>query len=253
MLPEERKRRLVELVTTRGGCRVEDLAAELDVSETTIRRDLDDLEAKNRVNRTHGGAMPVVDRVNEYENRTVQNREAKEAVAGRAVEEIHEEQVVVFDSGSTTLAVSRQVPEDLSFAAVTNHPMIAYQLGGGAADVRVTGGRFHQEQQRLAGPLAERAIERLNFDLAFVGTEGIDADAGLTTAYHDAARLKELMIEHSQRSVVVADHSKFGTRNMVQFCDFDDIDLVVTDDRVPERTRETLAAAGVDIVDKPDH
>jgi DeoR family fructose operon transcriptional repressor len=251
MLPEERKRRIVELVTSRDGCRVEQLAADLDVSETTIRRDLDDLDGKNLVNRTHGGAVPVVDRVNKYEKRTVQNRDAKKTIATRAVEEIHAGQVVMFDSGSTTLEVSKQVPVELSFSAVTVHPMIAYQLGG-KAEVLLPGGRFQRDQQRLSGSLAEQAIERMNFDLGFIGTEGIDADAGFTTAYHDAARIKELIIANSQRTVVVADHSKFDTRNMVQFCNFSAVDLVITDAVVPDDIRETLTEHDVPIEEVVD-
>ncbi|PSP92633.1 DeoR family transcriptional regulator [Halobacteriales archaeon QS_4_62_28] len=247
MLPEERRRRIVELVTVRDGCRVEDLSGQLDVSETTVRRDLDYLDDQNLIERTHGGAMPVVDRVNEYDKRKIQNQDAKRAIAQRAVDEIHEEQVVAFGAGSTTLEVTTAVPEDLPFSVLTNHPTIAYQLGDSKAEVRLTGGRFQKDHQRLTGPLAEQAIEQMNFDLAFVGTEGIDAEAGFTTAYHDAARLKELMIANSQRAVVLADHSKLDSQNIVQFCDFSDIDLVITDETVSDEIRETLAAHDVTI------
>ena len=106
----------------RGG-----LSAELDVSKTTIRRDLD---GQNRIQRTHGGAMPVVNRVNEYQNRSIHNQNAKRATAKRAVEEIREGRMVAFDSGSTTLTVSRQMPDDLSFSVVTVHLIITYELGG---------------------------------------------------------------------------------------------------------------------------
>lgn len=248
MLPEERKRRVVELVTARDGCRVEELSAELDVSETTIRRDLDELDEQNRIERTHGGAMPVVNRITEYQNRSVRNQDAKQAIAERAVGGIHEGQMVAFDSGSTTLEVSRHVPEDLSFTAVTVHPIIAYELGETAAEVRLTGGRFEMEQQRLTGRLAERAIERLNFDLAFVGLEGID-ETGLTTAYHDAARIKELLVASSKRVVAVADRTKFDSHSLVRFCDLSAVDSVVTDADVPQDLRARLDELDVTLID----
>lgn len=248
MLPEERKQRLVELVTARDGCRVAELSAELDVSETTIRRDLDDLDEQNRIQRTHGGAIPVVNRITEYQNRSIRNQDAKQSIANRAVEEIHEEQMVAFDSGSTTLEVSRHVPEDLSFTAVTVHPIIAYELGESTAEVRLTGGRFEKEQQRLTGRLAERAIEGLNFDLAFVGLEGIN-ESGLTTAYHDAARIKELLVANSQRVVAVADHTKFDSHSLVRFCDISAVDSVITDANVRPTFRERLEEANVTLID----
>ena len=249
MLPDERKREIVQLVTARDGCSVEELASQLGVSKTTIRRDLNDLDQQNLVDRTHGGAIPVVDRVNEYEQRTIQNREAKEAIAERAAAEVHEEQVVAFDSGSTTLEVSRQTPDDLSFAVLTNHPMIAYELGGGPADVRLTGGKFELEQEMLVGPLVETAVERMNFDLAFIGAEGIAADASVTTAFHDAAKIKRLFIANSRRSVVVADGSKLDNRSVVEFCDFSEIDLLVTEVPVPPDLRGALLDYDVAVAD----
>jgi DeoR family fructose operon transcriptional repressor len=245
MLPEERKRRIVELVTARDGCTVAELSTELDFSETTIRRDLDDLDGQNLIERTHGGAMPVVDRISDYERRARKNRAAKEAIAERAVEEIHEEQVVLLDAGSTTLEVSKRIPEDLAFVAVTNHPLIVHELGGKAAKVQLTGGTFEKEHQILWGPLAERVIERMEFDIALLGTEGVHAEAGLTTAYDDAARIKELMITNSRRSVVLADHSKLGKRNIVRYAAFSDIDLLVTDGELPEDIAKVADDRGV--------
>ncbi|MFB6201022.1 MAG: HTH-type transcriptional regulator GlpR [Halorhabdus sp.] len=249
MLPDERKRRIAELVTRRRGCSVEELSAELDVSETTIRRDLNDLEERNAIERTHGGAMPVLDRLSEYQQRTVRNREAKRAIAERAVKEIHEGQVVLFDAGSTTLEISRQVEDDMAFTAVTVHPMLAYELGDTEADTRLTGGQLKPEQHRLTGPLARQAIERMNFDLVFLGLEGIDADAGLTTAYHDAARDKELMVANSQQTAVVADHSKFDSQSIVQFADVADVDMVLTDASIPADFRDRMREADVAVVD----
>jgi DeoR family fructose operon transcriptional repressor len=249
MLPDERRERIAELVTARDGCSVSELAAELDVSETTIRRDLDELAERNSIDRTHGGAMPVVERMSAYEQRTIRNRGAKEAIAQPAVEEIHEGQAVLFDAGSTTLAVSRKVPEEYQFSAVTNNPPAAHQLDEGEAEVRLTGGRYMKEHHLLVGRLAEMAIEGMNFDLAFVGLEGIDADGGLTTAYHEAARIKELMVANSRRVVVVADHSKFGSRSIVQFCEFSEVDVVTTDLPVPGELFEVLLDGGVEVVD----
>lgn len=102
MLPDERREYIVELVTGRDGCRI----SELDVSETTIRRDLNELADRNSVERTHGGAIPAVGRLSPYDQRTIQNRKAKKTIAMRAVDEIHEEQIVLFDAGSTTLLVT---------------------------------------------------------------------------------------------------------------------------------------------------
>ncbi|MGQ4555097.1 HTH-type transcriptional regulator GlpR [Halobellus sp. GM3] len=247
MLPAERKRRIVELVTDEDGQSVEALAAELEYSKATIRRDLHELEDRGLIERSHGGAVPVTNVGHEqaYGQKEVQNLDAKRAIADRAVEEITEGQVVFFDAGTTTMQVAQQAPKDGSILAVTNSPRLAVELGKEDNDVKLTGGTLRRRTRSLVGPSAEAFLERTNFDLLFLGANAVDAETGLTTPNEEEARVKELMVQKASRVVLVADATKVGERSFVTFADLEDVDLFVTDDSLSEEARERFEAEDV--------
>ncbi|XVH31381.1 HTH-type transcriptional regulator GlpR [Haloferacaceae archaeon DSL9] len=247
MLPAERKRRIVERVSETDGQSVGELATALGYSKATIRRDLRELAEKGLIERSHGGALPVatVGREQTYGQKEVQNLEAKRAIARRATGEVRDGDVVFFDAGTTTMQVAREVAADRSFLAVTNSPRLTIELGEADHDVMLTGGTLRQRTRALVGPTAEAFMERMHFDLLFLGTNGICADAELTTPNEDEARMKELMIERAARVVLVADHTKVDQRTFVTFATLSDIDCLVTDRGAPTALREACESADV--------
>lgn len=249
MLPAERKRKIVELVSEHDGRSVEELADHFGFSKATVRRDLSDLEEEGMIERSHGGAVPVttVGREQTYGQREVQNLEAKMAIGERAVEEILDGQVVFFDSGTTTMEVAKQAPKDGSFLSVTNSPVLALELGRGENEVKLTGGSFRERTRALVGPSAEDFMDRMNFDLLFLGTNALDPDTGLTTPNEDEARVKERMVDHAERVVLVADGSKLGERSFVQFADLSDVDLFITDVELDDELRDAFQSADVTV------
>lgn len=248
MLPEERRSEVVNLINERHGCSVEELAASLDVSEATIRRDLRELEEKNLIRRTHGGAMPAVDQPRPYDRRAVRNREGKEAIAERAATEIHHDQIVYFDSGTTTMPIVDHVPDDLAGVAVTNGALNALKLVESEFQVYLVGGMLWSDENGLAGSWAEERIESMNFDLLFLSPGGISTE-GLTTRNPRQSGVRKRMIESSRRVVVVADRNKFNEDHFVRFADPGDVDVLMTDGTVPEDTRECFEAADVTLVE----
>ena len=246
MLPELRKRNIVELVSERDGCSVTEIAEAEDVSEATVRRDLRALEEEGLIERSHGGALPVTSVGGEqpYDRKEVQNLEAKTAIANRAVEEIYGGQVVFFDAGTTTMQVARAAPTDGSYLPVVNSPLLALELAAEDAEVKMTGGSLRHRTRALVGPTAESFMARTSFDLLFLGTNGIEPE-GLYTPNEDEARMKELMVERSERVVLLADSSKFGERSFVRFADLAGIDLFVTEANPPSELREALDSSGV--------
>ncbi|WP_129115830.1 HTH-type transcriptional regulator GlpR [Halegenticoccus tardaugens] len=251
MLPAERKRKIVELVSEADGRSVEGLADELDFSKATIRRDLRDLEDDGLIERSHGGAVPVttVGREQTYGQREVQNLDGKRAIAARAVEEIRDGEVVFFDAGTTTMQVAKRAPKDGSLLAVTNAPRLAVELGGEDTEVMLTGGTLRRRTRALVGPTAESFMERMNFDLLFLGTNAIDAGEGLTTPNEDEARMKELMVEKAERVVLVADAGKVEKRSFVRFAGLADVDVFVTDRKPPTTVREAFETGGGEVVE----
>ena len=250
MLPEERRRTIVDIVNERGSCSVAELAEKLEYSKPTIRRDLDTLEQKGLIDRSHGGAVPVdkIGAEESYSQKEIQHLENKQRIADRAVEELHENEIVFFDGGTTTMQVAKRVPENRSYVAVTNSPLLADELIHTADQVKLTGGTLRGKTKALVGPTAEKFMERLNFDLVFLGTNGLSSGAGLTTPNEDEAEMKSLMVETSKRVVLVADASKFGQRSFAKFADLEDIDLLITDEQPPDRLASALDSAGVSVV-----
>lgn len=248
MLPAERKRTIVELVTERDGCSVTQLAEELDFSKATIRRDLRDLESEGRIERSHGGAVPTpsVGTERPYDQREVERLDAKQAIGQRARREVREDHVVFFDAGTTTMEVARALP-DTGYVAATNMPTLATELSERAIDVKLTGGTLRSRTRALVGPTAERFLDRMNFDLLFLGTNGIEPTVGLTTPNEEEAAVKERMVERSSRVVLVADSSKFGERSFVTFADLEDVDVLVTDAEPPADLADALDDAGVTV------
>lgn len=248
MLPATRRRTIIELVSENGGCSVTELSSQLDVSKATVRRDLGTLENEGLIERSHGGAVPItsVDRERTYQQKGVQNHTEKAAIAERTVEEIVGEQVVFFDSGTTTMEVAKRVSTDEVTLAVTNSPLIALELGADDREVKLTGGTLRGRTRALVGPTTEAFLDRRHFDLLVLGTNAIDA-AGLMTPNEDEARIKELIIEHSARVILVADHTKLGERSVVRFADLEDIDTFVVDQEPGETARESLKTANVTI------
>jgi DeoR family fructose operon transcriptional repressor len=248
MLPEERRSEVANLINERHGCSVEDLAAALDVSEATIRRDLRELEESNLVRRTHGGALPVVDQPRGYDQRAVRNREGKEAIAERAAAEVHKDQIVYFDSGTTTMPIVDYISDDLDVTGVTNGAVNALKLVESEFQVYLVGGMFWSDDNGLAGSWAEERIENMNFDLLFLSAGGVDSE-GLTTRNPRQSGVRRRMIDSSRRVVLVADRNKFNEDHFVKFADPGDVDVLMTDGTVPEEIRESFEAEDVDIVE----
>lgn len=248
MLPEQRKQRIVELVSERNGCSVADIAEHQNVSKATVRRDLQELAKDGRIKRSHGGAMPVttVGSEKSFRQREAQNLDAKQMIAKRAINEIHPGHVVFFDSGTTTMQIAKAVPSDRSCLPVMNSPLLALEFDDREANVKLTGGSLRHQTRALVGPIAESFMMRANFDILFLGTNGIERD-GLTTPNEDEARMKERMIEQAERVILVSDSSKFDERSFIQFGDLIDVDLLITERYPPESLADALEKAGATI------
>lgn len=249
MLPATRRRTITELVSENGGCSVDELSSELDVSEATIRRDLGALADEGLIERSHGGAVPItsVGREQTHQQRGVQNLTEKAAIAKQTVDEMVGEQVVFFDAGTTTMEVAKRVSTNDVALAVTNSPSIALELGTEDRDAKLTGGTLRGKTRALVGPTAEGFMERMHFDLLILGTNAIDVD-GLMTPNEDEARMKELMVERSARVVLVADHTKLTEQSVVQFANLEDIDTFVTDQEPDETEQKSLENADVTVL-----
>ncbi|MFW0786926.1 DeoR/GlpR family DNA-binding transcription regulator [Gordonia sp. CPCC 206044] len=253
MLAAERRGRVLTAVISRGAVRVADLAAELGVSEMTIRRDLDQLESEGEVSKVHGGAVRAdVDlavRGLEPPSSLKATREprAKQIIAADALRFVEDGMTIAIGAGTTTLELARLL-RGRAISVVTNSVSIFHLLtdpGDEPIDtstVQLTGGQ-RTPSDALVGPIANAALERYRTDRAFIGTHGIDPAAGFTTPNLGEAETNRKLLDTARSTVVLADHTKYGEIGAHLFAGFDRIDRLITDDGLADAQRAELSDA----------
>ena len=238
---------ILELLASDGAVDVSHLAESFGASPATVRRDLQLLEEQRMLSRTHGGAV-AGDVLYELPLRykAARHQVEKKRIAAQAATLAPDGAVLGFTGGTTTTEVSRRIVDRRGITVVTNALNIAGELAI-RADVKlvVTGGTARPESYELVGPVAEQALERLNLDIAFVGVDGIDVEAGLTTHHEVEAHTNRSMIDRARRVVVVTDSSKLGRVTFAQICPIDRVDELITDDGASSSAVGALRDAGV--------
>lgn len=250
MLVAERLQRIVDLVNERGSMRVTELSALCDVTEETIRRDLDKLEAEGKLARTHGGAVSLAETRSEvpYSEREVANSEEKRRIAEAAVKLIQPKERLLLDASSTAWYVAKQLP-DMPLTVLTNSIKVAVELSGkDKIQVISTGGILSPGSLSYVGPLAERSLASYHVDRLFLSCKGARLDRGLSESNELQALVKRQMIEASDEIVLLADHSKFEVQAFTHVCGWERVARVVTDSGTSGETVERLSERGVDVV-----
>ncbi|MGC8633176.1 MAG: DeoR/GlpR family DNA-binding transcription regulator [Candidatus Limnocylindrales bacterium] len=249
MMTAERRRQILEVLSTDSRAEVPALAARFGVSESTIRRDLQVLAQDGAVERTRGGAVPASRFEPSFREKETTHLAEKAAIARAASELVQPGQTVFLDAGTTTLELARLLCGRIDVTVATNSIPIAVEL---AQHLRliVTGGQAKEQTLALVGPLAERSIEQMHVDIAFLGMNGVAVGAGLTTPTWEEAATKARMIASGRTAVVLADSSKLGAVSFARVAGLEEVDLLLTDDSAPADAVEALRAAGlrVDVV-----
>jgi DeoR family transcriptional regulator, fructose operon transcriptional repressor len=253
MYAEERQQAMARLVDQRGRMSVNQLAREYDVTTETVRRDLSTLERMGLVRRVHGGVVPPAS-LSLIEaglrERDEVNTEAKERVARAAVEHLPSTGgTILLDAGSTTSRLAGLLPPDLELTVITHSVPIAARLAGlRQVDLRLLPGRVRHTTQAAVGPDTVATLAELRVDVAFLGTNGVTAEHGLTTPDPDEAAVKRALVRSGRRVVALADASKFGIETAVRFAAPGEIDVLVTDVDVSATDRRAFTEAGVELV-----
>lgn len=253
MYGSERRRHITETLAASGRVTVADLAADLDVSAETIRRDLSLLESEGHLERTHGGAVPAVPggRVERtLAARRSENVDAKSAIGRAALRLLPAVGgTVLLDAGSTTDRLAASLPADHGLTLITNSIPVADGLHRAASeDLHVLGGTVRGLTGACVGPSVLRALEAIRVDVAFMGTNGLHPECGLTTQDPDEAAVKNAMCRAARRVVVLADSSKFGHEFLVSFAPLDGVDVLVTDAPPPGPLASALDTHGIEVV-----
>ncbi|MEE2035287.1 DeoR/GlpR family DNA-binding transcription regulator [Rhodococcus chondri] len=253
MYPEERQQSIAELVGRRGRVSVADLAGRYAVTTETVRRDLALLERLGHVRRVHGGAVPSA-AITVTEPALADREHAragqKDRIAAAAAAYLPAARgSVVFDAGTTTGRLVAALPTDTELTVATNSVPIAARLAGlGSVQLHLIGGRVRGITQAAVGEDALRFLGTLHVDVAFIGTNALSAEHGLSTPDSDEAAVKRAMVRCADRVVVVADSSKIGRRHLLSFAPLSAVDVLVTDTDIDDADRLQLTDHGIEVV-----
>jgi DeoR family transcriptional regulator of aga operon len=244
----ERLGRILELLARDGTVTVPDLATELDVSQATVRRDLQALGEQRLLERSHGGAV-AHGTAHELPVRYRTGRsEEKRRIARAAAELVTDGAAIAFTGGTTTTEVARTLAARQDLTVITNALNIAVELAVRPnLKLIVTGGVARSASYELVGTLADATLRGLNVDLAFVGVDGVDAERGLTTQNEVEAATNRALMARARRTVVVADASKLGRVALAQIAVVGAADQLITNDGADPEQVERLRAAGLTV------
>jgi DeoR/GlpR family transcriptional regulator of sugar metabolism len=232
MLTQERRDAILNALVTSSQARVGGLAAALEVSATTIRRDLRYLAGQGLIEKVRGGAILPrrLSREPHFVAARRMNSGAKTAIARAAVRFVQERTTIALSAGTTTWLIALHMPDFRELRFVTNSMNVALALENGGWDsIIVPGGQFRTPSDALVGPLAEQTLRRLNTDLLFIGAHSVDAAAGLTAPNVSEAETNRVLIANARQVIAVADSSKLGRVALASFAALEDLDVLITD------------------------
>lgn len=250
MFAEERKAKILEILNTSYRIEVNDLTEELQVSESTIRRDLQDLEQAGLLKRTHGGAVKLENTSFEptMDEKELTNIEEKIEIGKRAASFIQDNDTVILDAGTTTLQIAKNI-QAKNVTVLTNSMLIALELlNNREVEVIIAGGHARREIVSIVGPITDKIIRSFRVDKAFVGTNGITIEDGCTTPNVDEAYTKSIMIQSAKETYIVADHSKFGKVSFARIAELDEIDGIITDKGIEQNILEKYQSKNIQII-----
>lgn len=249
MLAAERRDHLLGLLAREGKVVAKDVAAELGISEDSVRRDLRDLAAEGLCQRVYGGALPVSPAVADYAARQSVAPEGKRKVASVAAGLVRPGSAVILDGGTTALAVAHALPQDLDCVVITHSPTIAAALlDHPRAELFLLGGRVFKHSAVTCGAAAVEAAQNVSADLCLLGVTGVHPEAGLTTADAEEAAMKRALSARAADTYVLASSEKLGTASRFRVLPWEKISGLITDADLHDTAVEQLRALGVEIL-----
>jgi DeoR family transcriptional regulator, aga operon transcriptional repressor len=234
MLIEERRQHILSLIQKNGRVLVDELSSSLDLSKITIRKDLDYLESKDLLVRTHGGALPL-------------HQEEKSRIAKAAAAMVSEGQCIILDSGTTTTGIARELASFQHLTIITNALNIATDLAQSNSEIIQIGGTLRKNSLSAVGPLAEDLLKEMHADIVFLGVDGFDIQIGLTTPNVLEARVNRAMVKAAEKVVAVCDSSKFNRRSLALIVPTSAIDHLITDRNLPPEELRAIREAGIEV------
>lgn len=246
----ERRSEILSLLKETGSQKVENLAKRFQVSSVTIRNDLNQLEQEGYIVRSYGYAVLRSHLTVELTHRDKGTRclALKQKIGEKAREWVNENERIILDSGTTTKELIGHI-QDLSLSVLTNGLDSAFALANCPnVELRMTGGVLRKGAMSFSGVVADTCLSYQRFDKLFLGVDGFDLQKGVTTFNEQEAHLNRLMCRAADKVIVMTDSSKFGQYSNFVICEANQIDVLITDDNIPEHYQTYLESHGVQVV-----
>lgn len=251
MYAPERHQAILDTARAQGRVDVAGLARDLAVTPETVRRDLTALERRGVLRRVHGGAIPVERLGAELgvHDRATHAANEKERIAIAALEEVPDGGSIILDAGTTTVRLAELLPLDRELTVVTHSiPVASALVDRPNITLHMLGGIVRVRTLAAVGEWTKSQLSEVFADVAFMGTNGVSIERGLTTPDLAEATVKRALVDSSRRTVVLADHSKFGREDFAKFAPLSAIDTIITDSRVDAEFAEDVENAGPRVV-----
>jgi DeoR family fructose operon transcriptional repressor len=251
MYAPERHQQILATARANGRVDVTGLAKELSVTPETVRRDLTALERRGVLRRVHGGAIPVERLGIEPGVADREGRSAgqKERIARAALDELPEGGSIILDAGTTTVRLAELLPTDRELTVVTHSvPVAGILISRPNITLHLLGGVVRGRTLAAVGDWTRAQVAEVYADVAFMGTNGISVERGLTTPDIAEAAVKRALIDAARRTVVLADHTKFGREDFARVAPLSDVDTVITDVGLDVELAEDIENAGPRLV-----
>jgi DeoR family fructose operon transcriptional repressor len=253
---ENRKDRLIGYLEQRGKLSVAEVAEYCEISLPTARRLCAQLEKEQRAMRTHGGIRfvpSIKDTTYRFDAIDAEYTVEKTAIAKNAVTLVRNGQCIFLEAGTTVKHFALALAErmrggDLSDISVFTNSLVNLEILEPVCKVTVIGGLYRPERRDFCGFLCEKLIRTLRFDVCFIGTDAINLTDGIMALDVETVRLDELLIERSNRSIILTNSEKFRKHSLISYCSVRDISTIITDSKLPPEIAGEYRNAGVDIV-----
>lgn len=242
-MKEKRMQTIMNILHDKKYSTIAELAQMLDVSSSTVRRDLAELAGREMVVCSKNGVIPVSEmRSDPYISfRANINAEAKNLICREAAKLVSDNSVIYLDSSSTTLYMADYLTYKSNLTVITNSIAVVSKLSGSNVNVIVIGGQFSERSHAFAGSMAEEAVRNYNFDMSFMSSVAVTKLGYAAETVYRAASLRRIVFSHSAKNVLLCDQSKMNLDRSFNIAHIDEFDYIVTDDPVhPQNTRATV-------------
>jgi len=246
----ERRARILDLLSERGAVRAAELAEIFGVSEVTVRKDLARLEAEGLLKRVHGGAVARPRSLfnPSFEEKRHHRIQQKKAIAREALKRIEENDAILLDAGTTTLALAQLLKQNFNkLFIVTNALPIALELSGSPFEILLTGGTVRHHSGALIGPAAVATLEGITVDKAFLGATGVSLEKGYTTPNPIEAQTKREMVRAARTRIALVDSSKLGRATLARFAKLEEVNELITDADAPPEFVSAFKQKGLNL------